>query len=548
MRLKHPVGLYVLFISNMGERFGFYTMFAILTLYLQDYFGWDEAQASVIYGWFIMGSYVTPLLGGILADKFWGYTRTVLLGLIIMTLGYLALYKPWSHGTLPVYAGLAFVAIGVGLFKGNMNVLVGNLYSTKEYSHLRDSAFVIYYMGINIGAFFAPHIASFLKTYFLSANGFIFDPTIAAVANKFLSGITLSSNQIQHLTNMAQQIPLETYCQQYIHLLNKGYHAAFGIAAIAMIFSALIFVIFKKYYQNPSHLINIQSEQEEKLSKHEIKERLLAAAMVFLVVIFFWIAFHQNGSTLTFFARSYTNLHASKFTSVFFSIPQILLIFFTVFMISKAIGKSLKMMHRYIVLLLASISGVAFLLLFNNTPNIQFIDPSLFQALNPLFIVLFSPLVIYIFKYLASKNAEPSTPLKIGIGMIITSIAYLIMVFPSVGLPRPIELEGSAVDSSLAVSPYWLISSYLIITIAELFLSPMGISFVSKIAPNQYKGLMQAGWYLATAIGNLFAGFIGILYYKWHLTTFFTLLVILCLASAFIMFFMVKHFKILSKY
>lgn len=535
---RHPKGLFVLFLSNMGERFGYYTMIAILALYLQDRFGWDETKAGMVYGWFLMGSYVTALLGGIIADTLLGYGKTIIMGLITMSLGYFFLMAPFSDSPVPIYIGLGVIGLGVGLFKGNLNVLVGNLYESKDLKPMRDSAFVIFYMGINVGAMFAPHAAITIKNFVLDTQGFFYDPALPWIAHQIINGATVAPEKLAYIQKIAGNVALADFSTNYINVLGKSYQMAFGISAIAMVFSLLIFVLFRKYYRFADYKLKdkIASGQAVKLSKKETNQRLLALMLVFLIVIFFWMAFHQNGSTLTFFARTYTNLTVGKFTSLLFYVPTILAIFLFIIGLTFVFDKKRNSNIR-ILSIIVSIASFAYICFqYVARPAFTAIDPALFQAFNPMFIVLLGPLAVLMFNWLKSKNMEPSTPAKIGIGMIITAVSFSLMLIPSMDMPKVDSLNGGIVDRAIAVSPYWLISTYFSITFAELFLSPIGISFVSKVAPPQMRGSMQAGWYVSTAVGNLLAGYVGRFYQHWELWQFFLLLVVLSLASAAVLF------------
>jgi proton-dependent oligopeptide transporter, POT family len=466
-----------------------------------------------------------------------------------MATGYFMLSQPVNTNPLPVYIGLGIVALGVGLFKGNLNVLVGNLYDVPEFNKLRDSAFIIFYMGINIGAMFAPHAATAVKSFFLHTKGFEYDPAIPAIAHKVLDGGPISNQSMEYIKNVAGKADITQFSTSYLETLSEGYHWAFALAAIAMILSMLVFIIFKKHYKTADYKQKdkIVTGQAIELSRAETKKRMLALGLVFLIVVFFWMAFHQNGSTLTFFARTYTNLFAGNLTAMFFSVPAIVSIFLFVIGVSGFTDKKKSNKIRYGSAVLSVLSIICLFFIYWAQPVKSRIDPSLFQAFNPIFIVILGPSVIWFFNWMNKKGIEPSTPAKIGIGMFITAIGYSILIFPSLGMPKAIDLSGGVVDSVLAASPYWLIVNYLSITIAELCLSPMGISFVSKVAPPKYKGIMQAGWYLATAVGNFLAGYIGVFYYHWDLWKFFFLLVVLCIASGTIMFLLLKTINRVSE-
>ena len=535
----HPKGLYVLFFSNMGERFGYYTMLAIFTLFLQDHFGWDETRAAGLYGIFLAAIYFAPMLGGIIADAWLGYGKTVTIGIITMGVGYALLSQTGADPT-SMYIALAIIALGVGFFKGNLVVIVGNLYENSKIGHLRDSAFNIFYMGINIGAMFAPHVARYLKNLMMSHEGFTYNSAIPKIANDVIAGNPVTSENLQKIQQMAgttDMASLTSFAHNYLNALAHGYNWGFAAAGISMLISIVIFIAFKKYYKEADYMQKdkIKTGSDVELTPKQTRDRILALLLVFVIVIFFWMAFHQNGSTLTFFAKNYTNLSASKFTFLLFNIPSLLAIFAVILgavaIFNKASKAKFKALGAGFV-----VAGAAYLVYMLKVTSGDKIAPELFQSFNPMFVVFLTPVVVGFFLWLHNKHTEPSAPSKIGIGMVITAIGFAIMMYASYTLPSVKELGGNAIDQSSAVSPYWLISTYFTLTVAELFLSPMGLSFVSKVAPPKLRGTMQAGWLSATAIGNYLAGYIGRFYKNWELWQFFLLLVVVAALSAIIMF------------
>jgi len=535
----HPKGLYVLFFSNMGERFGYYTMLAIFTLFLQDHFGWDETRAAGLYGIFLAAIYFAPMLGGIIADAWLGYGKTVTIGIITMGVGYALLSQTGADPT-SMYIALAIIALGVGFFKGNLVVIVGNLYENSKIGHLRDSAFNIFYMGINIGAMFAPHVARYLKNLMMSHAGFTYNSAIPKIANDVIAGNPVTSENLQKIQQMAgttDMASLSSFAHNYLNALAHGYNWGFAAAGISMLISIVIFIAFKKYYKEADYMQKdkIKTGSDVELTPKQTRDRILALLLVFVIVIFFWMAFHQNGSTLTFFAKNYTNLSASKFTFLLFNIPSLLAIFAVILGAVAIFNKASKAKFKALGAGFA-VAGAAYLIYMLKVTSGDKIAPELFQSFNPMFVVFLTPVVVGFFAWLHNKHTEPSAPSKIGIGMVITAIGFAIMMYASYTLPSVKELGGNAIDQSMAVSPYWLISTYFTLTVAELFLSPMGLSFVSKVAPPKLRGTMQAGWLSATAIGNYLAGFIGRFYKNWELWQFFLLLVVVAALSAIIMF------------
>ncbi|MEI6888137.1 MAG: peptide MFS transporter [Bacteroidales bacterium] len=546
----HPKGLFVAFFANMGERFGYYTMLAIFLLYLQSKFGWTTSEAGRVYGFFLFGVYFLPLLGGFISDNILGYGKTILLGIIVMFAGYVLLALPGT-GEYFIYFALGVIALGTGFFKGNLQALVGNLYDEAKFSHLRDSAFNLFYMGINIGAFFAPSAAGGMRNWILARSGFTYDSAIPSLAHKYLNHTLENTTQLEQLAH-AQQGALFTnlsdFCNQYIASISQAYNAGFAVAAVSMIASLIIFVGFRKYYKTADVTHKQQKAAKSpnlvELTASQTKDRLVALGLVFFVVGFFWMAFHQNGFTLTIFARDYTVSSVSQGSAIIFNLATFLPLLIAILGVVLLFGKGNAGKTRIIggVIALASIL-VAWFTIHHLQPEGNKISPEIFQQFNPIFIVFLTPIVIGFFSYLNKKGKEPSSPKKIGIGMLITAVGFLIMVLASQGLMSPAELAVKGGVSDTLLSPYWLIGTYFTLTIAELFLSPIGISFVSKVAPPQFKGLAQGGWFFATAIGNLMAGFIGPFWDKWQLWQFFMLLVCLTILSAIFIFSILKRLE-----
>jgi proton-dependent oligopeptide transporter, POT family len=549
----HPKGLFVAFFTNMGERFGYYTMLAIFVLYLQSKFGWSTTEAGHVYGAFLFGIYFLPLLGGYIADNVLGYGKTILLGIIVMFIGYGLLAVPGT-GEFFIYIALAVISLGTGFFKGNLQALVGNLYDEAQFSKFRDSAFNIFYMGINIGAFFAPSAAEGMRNWIMHMKGFTYDQAIPDLAHKFLNGTLKAGPQMDQLTNFAglhtsaHFANLNEFCTQYISGISQAYNAGFGVAALSMIVSLLIFIGFRKYYKHA----DVTHKQKKADSSHkvvdltptQIKDRLVALGLVFFVVMFFWMAFHQNGFTLTIFARDYTVATVSKGTAIIFNLSTFLPILITALGIFLIFGKGNSSNTRIFGGVAAILSiAIGYYTISKLLPEGNHISPEIFQQFNPIFIVFLTPVIIGFFSYLRKFNKEPASPAKIGMGMLLTALGFLIMVMASRGLMSPKDLAEQGGVSSTLRSPYWLIGTYFTLTIAELFLSPIGISFVSKVAPPQHKGLAQGGWFAATALGNLMAGFIGQFWDKWELWQFFMLLVALTVISAAIMFSLLKKLE-----
>jgi len=483
----HPKGLYVLFFSNMGERFGYYTMMAIFTLYLEAKLGWSVDNLGIVWGGFLFCVYGLPLIGGIWADKA-GYGKVIKIGIYTMFAGYALLALP-GLGAWALFASLIVIALGTGLFKGNLAVILGNLYESKGLKPLHDAAFNIFYMGINVGAFIAPHAATGIRNWLMTQQGFTYNASIPGMAHQFLDGELASSTEYMTLAQEqlgTQTVNLGEFSQNYVEALSQSYNAGFGLAAISMIISLIIFIAFKKYFKHADYLQSkkIQKGEAQEISRKETKDRIVALLLIFLVVIFFWMAFHQNGYTFTMFAKNYTVDSVGKFTFILFDLPALLSAIGAIIGLVFLIGK--KNSARLKIIGLAMLVGgglLAYLRVgtFENSGNP--ITAELFQAFNPLFVVFLTPIIVGFFVWLRKRNKEPSTPRKIGIGMLLMAIGLCVMIFASWGISSPAELEsvGGRAPVSQLVTPYWLIGTYFSLTIAELFISPMGLAFVAKI-------------------------------------------------------------------
>ena len=548
-----PKGLYALALANTGERFGYYTMLAIFTLFLQAKFGFTAATTSTIFASFLAGVYFMPLIGGILADKF-GYGKMVTTGIVIMFAGYVLLAIPMATniGLYSMFGALALIALGTGLFKGNLQVMVGNLYDAPEYSAKRDTAFSLFYMAINIGALFAPTAATAMTNYVLGKAGFSYVPQIPSLAHQFLDG-TITAEGEATLTAMqtAQNFTgsMADFCTTYIDKLSEAYNYGFGVACISLIASMAIYVIFRSTFKHAdynSKQAKPANVHEEELTPAQTKERIVALLLVFAVVIFFWMAFHQNGLTMTFFARDYTAHEVTGLDRLGFSVWNLALLIVTVYagfsLFQSKTGKG-KLISGVIVTSALVVLGVNYGTMDPTLP----ILPQIFQQFNPFFVVALTPVSLAVFGSLAKKGKEPSAPRKIGIGMVIAAVGFMLLAFGSFGLPTPAEVEANGIAESALVSPNWLISTYLVLTFAELFLSPMGISFVSKVAPPKYKGAMMGLWFVATAIGNYLVAIIGYLWGDMQLWMVWSVLIVCCLLSALFIFSIMKKLEKVAK-
>lgn len=628
-----PKGLFALALANTGERFGYYTMLAVFVLFLQENFGWSAGIAGTYYSTFLMFVYFLPFVGGILADKF-GYGKMVKIGISIMFLGYVLLAVPLGNGGAAVSAiigALALISIGTGLFKGNLQVMVGELYASPEMAGKRDSAFSLFYMAINIGALFAPTAA----------------------------------------------VEIMKYAQSIGFNKADSYHFAFGVACISLIISILIYFATRSTFRHvegghapvPAQDNNAAVAAEPELSKEDTKARIVALCLVFAVVIFFWMAFHQNGLTLTYFAAEFTQQSATGISSMLFDVKNLVMVIIAIYA-SFAVVQSKTSKGRIIATAVTLLCAVG--IIYNGiTTSNHTVDVSapIFQQFNPCFVVGLTPVSVALFGWLASRKKEPTAPRKIAYGMIVAAIGFGIMIFGSTGI-TPLEnqvtekfnideqlkvqkeandkefkaftakveenfkqqkekieaevhnvqkqeeqskvaalstareleqkaeiklnaslskiklealktqeiqklrnqadaqikayeatmqeknlaadteakvqkanVEAKIEASGMRVSPNWLILTYLILTFAELLLSPMGISFVSKVAPPKYKGMMMGGWFVATAIGNFLTVIPALLWCKVPLVVVWGVLAALCLLSFLFIFSQMKKLE-----
>lgn len=513
---NHPKGLIPAALANMGERFGYYIMNAVLLLFLVSKFGLSDATAGVIYSVFYCGIYILSLVGGAIADRTQNYNKTIQWGLIIMALGYIALSVPvfsqtaggsdWWGILLFTCFALLMIAFGNGLFKGNLQAIVGKMYDELEAEAAkqgpdalaqakdrRDSGFQIFYVFINIGGLIAPFVAPLLRQWWLAKHHLIYNADMPALCHQYLADGALTTK----FTETMQQVMTAGYtfvdnaafCQDYITVFNQGIHYSFIASVAAMLISLVIFVCTKRMFPQPAKKEAAQTvtytEEEKRTMAKEIKQRLYALFAVLGIAIFFWFSFHQNGQSLSVFARD--------------------------FVVTESIA------------------------------------PEIWQALNPFFVIVLTPVIMLIFGALAKRGKAISTPRKIAIGMGIAGCAYLFLtVYSAVcGYPSGTEFRAmNAAEMSAAglskAGPWVLVVTYFFLTVAELFISPLGLSFVSKVAPRHLVGLCQGLWLGATALGNLMIWVGPVMYNAWPIAYCWAVFLGVCLVSMGVMLGMVK--------
>lgn len=543
---NQPKGLYVLALANTGERFGYYTMLAILLLFLQAKFGFSTAMAGTIYSTFLALVYFMPMIGGWIADR-WNFQKTVTLGIIVMFLGYLVMAIPTERGAVSsmiiMFAALLLISVGTGLFKGNLQVMVGDLYNDPRYSDKRDVAFSLFYMAINIGAMFAPMVTVWLCEVALKANNLTYDGAIPSICNKILANESLTAEATKTITEFAKGAPLPEFAANYMDTITTGYSYAFAVACVSMVISFIIYKLGARTYSGASDAKGKEATSAaapvKELSPEQTKSRITALLLVFAVVIFFWMVFHQNGATLTKFAEVFTESSSTGWTRIGFNIWALVTIVVAVYSFFN-LAQSKKASGRIIsAVLLAACGGILWYIYGTTPETVEGIQPQVFQQFNPFYVVALTPFSVALFGWLANKKKEPSAPRKIGYGMLVAAVAFLIMCFGSIGLGvAPEQGQGEHL-----VSPDLLIGTYLVLTFAELLLSPMGISFVSKVAPPKYKGAMMGCWFGATAIGNYLVVIPTLLWNKIDVSVLWAILVVICVISAGFIFVMMKRLE-----
>ena len=475
-RKEHPKGLIPAALANMGERFGYYIMNAVLLLFLCSKFGISDDAAGWIYAVFYFLIYVLSLPGGMIADRTQKYKGTIISGLVVMATGYALLSIPvFSQVTGGISWVLMFtcfalllIAFGNGLFKGNLQAIVGQMYDNfeaeaakkgpealEEAKSKRDSGFQIFYVFINIGGVIAPFVAPLLRQFWLKAHNLAYNSDLPRLCHLFNDSPSMNETDMANLTKLAQEVGHtgavdSAFTTQYLEIFNTGVHFSFIASVVAMLISLAIFVYVMKKLPNPAKKVKVAdnkvSATEVQADAKEIKQRMYALFAVLGVAVFFWFSFHQNGQSLSVFARDFVATDS--------------------------------------------------------------VAPEIWQCINPFFVIVLTPVIMWIFGSMAARGKEISTPRKIALGMFISACAYIFLVIVAAANNYPSGTEFKALDDavkmSMKSSPYVLILTYFFLTVAELFISPLGLSFVSKVAPKHLQGICQGLWLTATAIGNLF--------------------------------------------
>lgn len=518
---NHPKGLFQAAISNMGERFGYYIMNAVLVLFLCSKFGLTDQQSGLIASIFLAAIYVLSLAGGYIADKTQNYKATIASGLVVMAAGYALLAIPilatpdnrtWLL-SLTIFA-LALIACGNGLFKGNLQAIVGQMYDDFEAEAARqgeerlrwaqgqrDAGFQIFYVFINIGALAAPFIAPLLRSWWLKAHNLAYNADLPKLCHEYIAqGTAMPEGDMQNLRELTAAVggnvgDLSVFCTYYLDIFNTGIHYSFIASVAVMLLSLLVFIASRRRFPTPGNEKRGEErkregeeerkrerDEERRAMASEIRRRMYALFAVLGIAVFFWFSFHQNGQSLSFFARDFVQTDA--------------------------------------------------------------IAPEIWQAANPFFVIVLTPVIMFVFSWLTRHGSPVSTPRKIAIGMLIAALAYLFLAVYSTlqGYPSAETFTAlpEGVRSGQKAGPWVLVVTYFFLTVAELFISPLGLSFVSKVAPRHLQGLCQGLWLGATAVGNLLLWVGPLIYNKYPLWVCWTVFLLVCVVSAAIMLAMVR--------
>lgn len=538
IRKGHPRALWVLFLTEMWERFGYYLMVGIFFLYLIDPLlhggkGFDNTTAADIVGTYIALVYLTPFIGGLLADRLLGYRRAIIIGGSLMAAGYFGLALP---GNLAMYLSLASIIIGNGFFKPNISTLLGNIYNADDLKPKKDVAYNIFYMGINIGAFFCNFVAAYLR------NKYGWGYAFAAAGVGMLIGLVWFISNMKEVKVgdvvkplQAEDMPIKKIFGYVfipailVGILGWNMKAIFGhpifttVTNDAFLFACVPIIIFYLglYFR----------------ATHEDKKGLGALFSFFAVSIVFWVIYNQNSTALTIWAETYTNRHVSD-ANVKWTQPIGMLQ--TVTCDSIPVTKTDPYFRAVLDANGNTIEAKGVDPYLQNLPKDQWpkpgekqnvISPEIYQSANPLYVVFFTPLILGIFGFMRGKGKEPHTPTKIGLGMVIAGLSSLTMYFA-------VKSTNIYLDKT---NMSWLLSEYAIFTVAELLISPMGLSLVSKLAPARLTALMMGAWFLVNSIAGKLSGMMASYWDKFEdKGNYFLILFVLALISASIMFIMVK--------
>jgi proton-dependent oligopeptide transporter, POT family len=535
---KHPKALPFLFFSEMWERFGYYLMIGIFTLYLKDVkagFSMTEAESADLYGTFIGLVFLTPFLGGLLADRYFGYRKSIIMGGIMMGIGYLLM---GVHNLTVLYIAMSLVIFGNGFFKPNISTLLGNVYTVPQHIQQKDEGYNIFYMGINVGAFICNFFGAVLYikygwAYAFAAAGVgMFIGVLVFIAGtKHYAAYDIKKGVTENdmsFTKISMLILLPSVVAGVLGWLIPGNW--FGSDSTDAFIFACIPVVY--FYTS----LYVSAEKSE-------KRPIAALLAIFAVVVLFWAVFKQNGSALNTWADRYTNREVTGktekvFEALIFAQPitykkDSVATYDNLFRIQKENGKVIKEFNYPVY--------------FRNIPadklpaegeTINVWSTNLSQSINPGWVILLTPLIVAFFAFLRRRGKEPSTPTKIAFGLVFSALSVFVMIAA--------VMAGN--NGSEKVSVLWLLGSYGVITIGELLLSPMGLSIVSKLSPVRITSLMMGGWFLSTSIGNKLSGVLASMWDRYEdKANYFWLNFILLMGAAAICFAILKWLNKIMK-
>ncbi|MBN9283938.1 MULTISPECIES: peptide MFS transporter [unclassified Flavobacterium] len=544
---KHPKALPFLFLSEMWERFGYYLMIGIFTLYLKDVeagFAMTEKEASDLYGTFIALVFLTPFIGGLVADRYLGYRKSIIIGGILMGIGY---FLMGVHSITVLYIAMTLVILGNGFFKPNISTLLGNFYSKEEYKDKKDEGYNIFYMGINVGAFICNFFGAALQILLGWHWAFM-----AAGVGMFI-GVLIFMSGTKHYVGYDQKKGVQEGDMPFwkIILFILVPSAVFGVigwllkgvasdtnpdsyifgsdSTDAFIFACIPVVLFyaSLYFK----------------AKTEDKRPIAALLAIFGVVILFWAVFKLNGSALTTWADRYTDRQTTETTANVFNGLKLakqvefkkdsVELYDDQFRLQKENGVVKKEVNYPLYF-----RNVAPEKLPQEGSTVSLWATNLSQSINPGWVIILTPLVVAFFTFLRNRKKEPSTPTKIAFGLLISALSVLVMI-------AAVKMGNNGTEK---VSVWWLVANYGIITIGELFLSPMGLSVVSKLSPTNITSLMMGGWFLATSIGNKLSGVLASMWDTYEdKTDFFWVNFSLLLVASLMMFVLLKWLNAIMK-
>ena len=551
----HPKGLWYLFGTEMWERFGYYLMLGIFSLYMIDGWnnggmGFDADKKSDIYGTYLGLVYLTPFIGGLLADRIFGYRRSIIMGGLMMSAGYFILY---IHNETAFYVALMLIILGNGFFKPNISTLVGNLYSGDDMKDKKDAGYNIFYMGINIGAFICNFVAAYMRINYGWGHAF------AAAGIGMLVGVLIFILGTKHIKHVDVVKPVQEGDMSTVRI--------FSMTVLPMfIFGILGYLIPGNFLGSDTNdafiigclpviafFIYLAFKSEAKESR-----AIKALLAVFACVILFFAIFHQNGDALTVWAEDHTDREMSEgVAKVAGSVGMAQVVvnndivsssdtqFKSTIDSMRKVEEKMPKVTKAELKAKADYSGTISQLessrkYFATLPkdkipakgkDMKLYSTELYQSINPFWVVTLTPIVVGFFGWMRRRKREPSTPTKIAIGLVITALSALVMVgavFATNGM-------------SVKAGSLWLIASYGVITIGELCLSPMGLSLVSKLSPPRITALMMGGFFLAISVGNKLSGMLSSLWEKIpEKQNFFYLNFGLVMAAAVILFLMLR--------